>query len=66
MKKPSVKSRKDAVNLIDANGKRQEFIDGWGRTPEQYFDEYSYQEPQIWGWVLNDLDIAFTSKEKNA
>jgi hypothetical protein len=56
-KKIVIKSKKEAIAMIDKSGKRQEFVDGWGRTPEEYFDEYVYKEPDIWYGVLFDLRI---------
>ena len=51
-------NRQEAVNLIDNYGKREEFIKGWdGRSPEDYFEQYSYLEPDIWYNVLGDLGI---------
>ena len=55
-------TRTEAIRMIDAAGKRNEFVAGWdGRAPEEYFDEYSYKEPEIWFDVLNDLEIPFES-----
>jgi hypothetical protein len=50
-------SRNDVVRLIRESGKEQEFIKGWGRSPEEYFEEHKYMEPDIWVYVLNDLKI---------
>ena len=52
-------SRKVAIDFIEKSGKRQRFIDEWGRTPEEYFDEYSHKEPEIWVYVLDDLQIEY-------
>ena len=50
-------NRQEIVDLIVGAGKEQEFIDGWWRDPQQYFEEYSYAEPEIWVHVLSDLEI---------
>ncbi len=50
-------NRQDIVKLIVDSGKEDEFIDGWLRAPEQYFEEYCYAEPEIWIHVLCDLEI---------
>ena len=50
-------TRQKCIALIDARKKRARFIEGWDRTPEVYFDEYAYKEPDIWFDVLNDLSI---------
>jgi len=55
--KQSLGKRNDVIAAIDAAGKRDEFITVWGRTPEEYFDEYAYKEPDIWQDVLDDLDL---------
>jgi hypothetical protein len=62
------KSRMHCIQMIDKVDKRQIFIDMYDRTPEEYFDEYSYKEPSpgehetkdghnVWVAVLDDLGI---------
>ena len=53
----TMKSRTETVELIRSAGKYDSFVNGWGRTPEEYFEEYSYKEPQIWDRILGDLGI---------
>lgn len=50
-------TRKEAVDIIKNSGKYDEFVSGWGRTPEQYFEEYAYKEPNIWSWILSDIGL---------
>lgn len=57
MKKLEIKSRKEAIDLIDKYGKREIFEKEWRRTPEEYFADYGYKEPDIWCSLLADLEI---------
>ena len=50
-------SRAKCIALIDAANKRKRFLEVYGRSPEDYFEEYAYLEPGIWYDVLNDLSI---------
>jgi len=58
-----IPTRDKVIALIDLQGRRDDFIETYGagieedRTPEKYFDEYTYKEPGIWIDVLNDLQI---------
>ena len=53
-----VLSRAQTISRIDRAGKREQFEDDFGgRTPEEYFEEYAYLEPEIWQKVLCDLEI---------
>lgn len=52
-----IPTRDKAISLIDLCCKRDDFVVDKGRTPEEYFEEYSYKEPEIWIDVLNDLLI---------
>lgn len=52
-----IESRQQAIELIDKHGKRREFVCERLRTPEEYFEEYSYLEPDIWTNVLIDFEI---------
>ena len=55
--KPALRNREQIVEIIDAAGRRPMFEAVFERTPEDYFDEYAYKEPDIWQDVLNDLGI---------
>jgi hypothetical protein len=37
-------------------------VETYWRTPEEYFEEYSSKEPEIWWNVLNDLRIDYSSE----
>jgi len=52
-------TREITIELIDKAGRRDEFKAGWGRSIEEYLDEYAYKAPQIWECVLADLDIEY-------
>jgi len=65
-------SREECIKAIDDAGKRTEFIKNWGRSPEEYFEEYADREPapgcqetndghNIWVEVLSDLQILSSS-----
>lgn len=51
------------IKLIEEAGKSEEFKEGWGRSIEEYLDEYNYKAPQIWECVLADLDIEYGTPE---
>jgi hypothetical protein len=61
-------SRGECIKAIDDAGKRDEFVEIYGRSPEEYFDQYCYREPpaghretadghNIWLAVLGDLQL---------
>lgn len=50
-------NREEIIKLIVHSAKEEEFISTYWRDPKQYFEEYSYAEPEIWVHVLNDLEI---------
>jgi len=52
-----ISSTNDAIQKIKAAGKYDEFIRIYGRTPEDYFAEYEHKTPDVWTWVMNDLNI---------
>lgn len=47
------KTRQSTIDKIKSASKLQEFINIYGRTPDEYFTEYADKEPEIWTWVLN-------------
>ena len=52
------KTRAECIAIIDKHGKRALFENPpEDRTLEQYFSEYAHKEPDVWIWVLNDLQI---------
>lgn len=61
-------TRAQCIGIIDAAGKRDEFVSLYGRSPEEYFAEYADREPtmgrletdeghNIWISVFSDLNI---------
>ena len=61
-------TRAQCIGIIDAAGKRGEFVSLYGRSPEEYFADYADREPamgrletdeghNIWISVFSDLDI---------
>lgn len=54
---PLPTTRKEAIAIIDRYGKRTRFIEVYGRGPEEYYDEYSYEEPSVWLNTFSDMGI---------
>ncbi len=51
-------TRDQICALIRRTGREAAFLETTaGRTPEEYFEEYSYREPEIWICALNDLAV---------
>jgi hypothetical protein len=55
-------TRERCIKMISDCKKRDLFVETYWRTPEEYFEEYSSKEPEIWWNVLNDLRIDYSSE----
>lgn len=54
-------SRNKAIELIDKNKKRTDFVMKFKKPPEEYFKKHRCKEPKIWFNILDELGITYSS-----